>query len=96
MFCPKCGTRIGDSDSFCRSCGARIDAVSENNSSGGAGRFLGKATASYALGKLANAAIDSTGIGIPKRNPNADRYMEIQKEASSRPNLSQRMKNKDK
>ena len=96
MFCPKCGTRIGDSDAFCRSCGARIDDVPEENTSRNAGSIIGKVAASYALGKLANAAIDSTGIGLPKRNPNTDRYMKIQKEASSRPNLSQRMKNKDK
>ena len=82
MFCSKCGTRIGDNDAFCKRCGAETGVGSA--SSGSRGSFLGKAVASYALGKAANAAMDSAGVGIPNRNPNADRYAEIQKNASRR------------
>ena len=82
MFCSKCGTQIGDNDSFCRKCGAETGVGSAPT--GSRGSFLGKAVAAYALGKAANAAKDSVGFGISNRHPNADRYMEIQKNARRR------------
>ncbi len=33
MFCPKCGARVGDTDTFCPGCGTRLSGASTANSS---------------------------------------------------------------
>lgn len=74
MYCSKCGMKIDVDDAFCKGCGARQSTSESHGRSSGssADSVITKIAAAYALRKAANAAMDSIGIGIPNRNPDAE------------------------